>query len=78
MSVPPGMTAKLVYMANQIARFFASQPGGHAAADVAEHLRLYWAPAMRRDILAYVGSGGAGLHPAALSAVRSLQPVGVD
>ena len=66
------MLRKLVYMANQIAGFFATLPEGHAAAGTAEHLRLYWAPTMRRDIQAHLARGGEGLNPVARAAVALL------
>lgn len=60
---------RLIEMANQIARFFASQPRGSAPDAVADHLRAYWDPAMRRRIVAWTQAGGAGLDPVALDAV---------
>ncbi|MGP9791172.1 formate dehydrogenase subunit delta [Roseinatronobacter sp. NSM] len=38
---------KLVYMANQIATFFKSQPGNDGAERIASHLRDFWDPSMR-------------------------------
>lgn len=38
--------AKLIYMANQIATFFKSQPDD-AAQGVAAHINRYWEPRMR-------------------------------
>ena len=69
--------AKLVHMANQIARFFASQKDREAAEGCAEHLRLFWEPRMRKAILAFVDAGGEGLEPVAKAAVERLrQPAG--
>ncbi|HEY2659456.1 MAG TPA: formate dehydrogenase subunit delta [Caulobacteraceae bacterium] len=65
--------AKLVHMANQIARFFASQRHADPAEGVADHLRHFWEPRMRRAILAHVDGGGAGLDPVALAAVELLR-----
>ena len=42
---------KLAYMANQIARFFASRPEAEAVAGVAEHINQFWEPRMRRQLL---------------------------
>jgi formate dehydrogenase subunit delta len=56
-----GAPENLVYMANQIARFFSSQGSQAAAAEqTAEHIRAFWAPSMRRRILALVDAHGAG------------------
>ncbi len=49
---------KLVRMANQIAAFFAAEPDRKAAVDgVAGHLKRFWEPRMRREILAMVDRG---------------------
>jgi len=50
---------RLVYMANQIAQFFRSQPRPEAVAATADHLRKFWEPRMRRQIVALLGSGKA-------------------
>ena len=41
---------KLVYMANQIATFFNSQPQSEAAEGVATHINKFWEPRMRRQL----------------------------
>ena len=51
---------KLTKMANQIATFFASQPGDQAAA-IAAHINENWAPKMRKDFLAQTDE--AEQHP---------------
>jgi formate dehydrogenase subunit delta len=58
-------TDKLVHMANQIGQFFAAMPDAdEARADVARHLRRYWAPTMRQELQAAVATGqAAGLMP---------------
>ncbi|MCX5513065.1 formate dehydrogenase [Kaistia algarum] len=63
---------KLVYMANQIAIFFAAQGEEAAPAAVAEHLHQFWDPRMRRAIVAFVAAGGEGLDPVAAKAVGLL------
>lgn len=43
----------LIEMANQIGDFFASMPDREEALhDIAEHIRRFWEPRMRRAILA--------------------------
>lgn len=64
---------KLVTMANQIGRFFANQGEARAVAGIEEHLRKFWDPRMRAQILAHLDGGGAGLDPYVLSAVRRLK-----
>lgn len=62
---------RLIYMANQIAGFFAAQPGD-AAAGTADHLRSFWDPRMRAEIIAWRRAGGEGLHPVSAAAVDRL------
>jgi formate dehydrogenase subunit delta len=64
--------ANMVHMANQIALFFASYPRDEAVASVTDHLRKFWEPRMRRQIIEYVRHGGGGLHELALEAVNRL------
>ncbi|ESJ19471.1 NAD-dependent formate dehydrogenase subunit delta [Cupriavidus sp. HPC(L)] len=50
----------LVKMANQIGTFFAAMPDrDEALADIATHLRRFWAPPMRRALLEGVDNGQA-------------------
>jgi len=62
----------LVKMANDIASFFEAEPDeAKAAKGVAEHLKNFWAPRMRRQILEYVDGGGAGLKKIAVRAIET-------
>jgi formate dehydrogenase subunit delta len=63
---------KLVYMANQIAIFFASRPEQEAIGEIANHLRKFWEPRMREKIIDFAAHGGAGLMPRAEEAVKML------
>ena len=65
---------RLVTMANQIGAFFnAEADKAEAAKSVANHLKRYWDPRMRREIVAhYREAGGAGLDPVSRSAVALL------
>lgn len=64
---------KLVQMANQIAAFFASQPGDQAVAGVHDHLVAFWTPRMRREIVEHLNKGGEGLAPLSRQAVERLR-----
>ena len=64
---------KLVMMANQIGKFFASQPHADPVAAIADHLKKFWEPRMRAQILDHLAKGGAGLDPPVLKAVESLK-----
>ena len=45
---------KLVYMANQIGKFFASQGAEQAVTGTAEHIKKFWDPRMRAAIFAHL------------------------
>ena len=64
---------QLVTMANEIAAFFAGAADeGEAAASVANHLRRFWDPRMRKQIIEHRKRGGAGLSTLASEAVGLL------
>jgi len=65
---------KLIYMANQIGKFFKSQDMDTASAKIAEHITKFWDPRMRRAIVAHLDAGGVGLDPATRRAVETLRP----
>jgi len=63
----------LIKMANEIADFFDSESApGQAPKDVASHLRRYWEPRMRQQIMAHHARGAAGLGDTARAAVGLL------
>jgi len=65
----------LIKMANEISDFFAGTTDADAAArDVATHLKRYWEPRMRAQMLKYYEErDGAGLSELAKRAVALLQ-----
>jgi formate dehydrogenase subunit delta len=68
----PASPDKLVYMANQIGKFFASQGADQSIAGTANHIAKFWDPRMRAAILAHLKAGGAGLEPRVRQAVELL------
>ena len=63
----------LIKMANQITAFFEAESGEQdAPAMIASHLRRFWEPRMRREIIAYCETDGSGLDELALRAVKLL------
>ncbi len=66
---------KLVYMANQISKFFDSQGREQAVAGTADHIQKFWDPRMRAAIKAHLEAGGAGLDAVARRAVEQLKDV---
>jgi formate dehydrogenase subunit delta len=63
---------KLVRMINQIAQFHARRPQDEAAELVSTHLKRYWDPRMRAEIIAYADGNGDGLSPVACRAIERL------
>ena len=63
----------LIHMANRIGEFFQAMPDRQEAVDgVATHLRKFWEPRMRREMLAYLDSAGTQeLHPLVAAAIES-------
>ena len=68
---------RLIYMANQIGKFFTSQGEG-AAAGIADHLKRFWDPRMRAQIIAHLDAGGRGLDPDVRRAVETLKQAQVS
>jgi formate dehydrogenase subunit delta len=63
----------LVSMANDIGNFFDAEPDkAEAAKGVANHLRRFWDPRMRREIIAHYRGGGEGLNAVPRSAIAIL------
>lgn len=69
----PDTMHKLVYMANQIGKFFVSQGAEQAVPGIADHLKKFWDPRMRAQILKHLDAGGAGLDPPVRAAVEQLR-----
>jgi formate dehydrogenase subunit delta len=63
---------RLIVMSNQIADFFSPYPPARRAEGIRNHLRTYWDPRMRQDLIDYISSGGAGVSPYIVEGVRLL------
>ncbi|HEX4209463.1 MAG TPA: formate dehydrogenase subunit delta [Candidatus Binataceae bacterium] len=64
----------LISMANDIGGFFATMPDHEEAVTaMAQHLRNFWEPRMRHEILAYNREGGSDLVPLARDAIARLE-----
>jgi len=64
---------RLIYMANQIGGFFASQGHDKAVAGTANHIAKFWNARMRNQIFAYIDKGGEGLTPHVKEALQTLE-----
>ncbi|GAB2977240.1 formate dehydrogenase subunit delta [Amycolatopsis acidiphila] len=63
-------------MANEIAVQFRHQPADKAATAIAAHIRQFWDPRMRADLLHRAATAPASFDPLALAAARLLSPAG--
>ena len=64
---------RLIYMANQIGKFFQTQGHDKAVPGIADHIKKFWDPRMRRAIFAHLDAGGAGLDPDVHEAIATLR-----
>ena len=60
---------KLIRMANQIATFFATQPGTDQAERVAGHLKDFWGPEMREALKARAAQDDSDILPLVKEAI---------
>lgn len=64
---------KLVYMANQIAKFMETRPHAEGVEGVASHINDFWEPRMRRQFFEIIDTGGEGLRPLVLEASEKIR-----
>lgn len=64
---------KLVYMANQIAKFMESKPHAEGLNLLASHINDFWEPRMRRHLFGVLDAGGAGLRPLVIEAAAKIK-----
>ena len=64
---------RLVYMENQIGKFFESQRANEVVPGIANHIKKFWDPRMRNAIFAYMDAGGEGIDPPVRKALDHLQ-----
>lgn len=79
MSADPHQGDKLVYMANQIAKFMESRPHAEGVQGLAAHINDFWEPRMRRQFFQILDRGGEGLRPLVIEAaplIRRPAPAG--
>lgn len=64
---------RLVYMANQIGKFFESQRAEEVVPGIANHIKNFWDPRMREAIFAHMDAGGEGIDPPVRKALDKLK-----
>lgn len=65
--------AKLIVMANQIAKFMESKPHAEGVAGLASHINDFWEPRMRRHLFDLLDQGGEGLRPLVIEAAAQIR-----
>ncbi|WP_199429803.1 formate dehydrogenase subunit delta [Qaidamihabitans albus] len=66
-------TSPQIRMANDIAVQFRHQPPERAAEAICTHIRMFWDPRMKAELLRLMDSEGEDLDPLALAAARLLR-----
>jgi len=65
---------RLIKMANDIGNFFKSEPdNAEAVKGIANHLKRFWDPRMRKQIIDHLHAGGEGLQDLVREAVMQLE-----
>ena len=65
--------AKLIYMANQIAKFMESKPHDQGIEGLAAHINDFWEPRMRKQFFQLLDQGNAGFRPVVLEAAPAIR-----
>lgn len=65
--------SKLIYMANQIAKFMESKPHDEGLTLLASHINDFWEPRMRRHLFEVLDAGGQGLRPLVVEAADKIR-----
>ncbi len=60
---------KLIYMANQIAGFFKTQPADEVVEGIAKHINDFWEPRMRAQLFEIARAKENGLQDVVLQAI---------
>ena len=71
--VPP-----VVRLGQDLVRNFEVLPPEEAATEIATHIRKFWDPRMRQDLLARIRWGDTSLHPLLVRAAEDLVDGDVD
>lgn len=66
------ITSRLVAMANQIALGVPDR--AHAASQLSQHLRSFWAPAMIDQLASHAAASPGDLEPEVIVALETLRP----
>jgi len=68
----------VVRLGHDLVRNFESLPADQAAVEIATHIRKFWEPRMRQELLARIRWGDVTLHPLLVLAAEGLVDGEVD
>lgn len=68
----------VVRLGHDLVRNFEALPPDKAASEIATHIRKFWEPRMRQELLAHVRWGDTTLHPLLVQAAADLVDGDVD
>ena len=70
--------APVVRLGHDLVRNFEALPPDQAAVEIATHIRKFWEPRMRQELLARIRWGDPALHPLLVRAAEDLVDGEVD
>jgi formate dehydrogenase subunit delta len=73
-----GDVAPVVRLGHDLVRNFEALPPEKAASEIATHIRKFWEPRMRQELLARIRWGDPTLHPLLVRAAEDLVDGEVD
>jgi len=68
----------VVRLGHDLVRNFEALPPDEAASEIATHIRKFWDPRMRQELLARIRRGDSDLHPLLVNAAENLVDGDVD
>ena len=71
-------TRAVVRMGHDLVRHLEHLPGDQAAMEIATHIKKFWEPRMRHELLARIRWGDTTLHPLLVAAAGDLVDGEVD
>jgi formate dehydrogenase subunit delta len=78
MSRPDHGVPPVVRLGHDLVRNFEALPPDQAAVEIATHIRKFWEPRMRQELLARIRWGDTTLHPLLVRAAEDLVDGDVD
>ena len=68
----------VIRLGHDLVRNFEALPPPKAAEEIAAHVRKFWEPRMRRELLGYLDAGDARMDPLLVAAAEALREGEID